>query len=426
MESTSAAGTRSGRALTAAEAAARLGVKRASLYAYVSRGILPRRVAPDGKTSRFDLDDVERLVRSRRRGRPPDPSIELTITTSITRISDQGVWYRGRPLAELAGSWSFERTAEWLWTGVDVGEPARAWAAAPVGAIVAAPAMWPRRLDALVALTAAAASLDPHRDPMGATAAGRRLIATFADHVPPPGSGRARRPPTRSIAARLAARLGPSIATARFAPLLDRTLVLLADHDLASSTLAARIAGSTRADPYGVVLAGLGVVSGPLHGGASRQAVAFLDELDRSSDVPAAIASWLAAGRRLPGFGHKIYRGTDPRYTLLADALVAEDRWPSIVTEVVDAARDQRGLRPNIDLAIAALIRGTGLPADTGELLFAVARTAGWIAHAIEEYGEAPVRFRPSSVYVGPMDPPADDPQVVAKSSRFGERVQPQ
>src|SRR5262245_47946867 len=105
--------------LTAAEAAARLGVKRESLYAYVSRGMLDRRLADDGRTSLFALQDVERLRTERRRGRPASTSIDLSVTTSLTQISDEGVWYRGVPLTDIAGRWSFERTAEWLWHGVD-------------------------------------------------------------------------------------------------------------------------------------------------------------------------------------------------------------------------------------------------------------------------------------------------------------------
>jgi len=105
--------------LTAAEAAARLGVKRESLYAYVSRGMLDRRLSEDGRTSLFALHDVERLRTERRRGRPASTSIDLTVTTSLTQISDDGVWYRGVPLADIAGRWSFERAAEWLWHGVD-------------------------------------------------------------------------------------------------------------------------------------------------------------------------------------------------------------------------------------------------------------------------------------------------------------------
>ena len=386
--------------LTAAEAAARLGVKRESLYAYVSRGMLDRRLSEDGRTSLFALHDVERLRTERRRGRPASTSIDLTVTTSLTQISDDGVWYRGVPLADIAGRWSFERAAEWLWHGVD-DEHVRPW---PRLRGLAAPAhvAGARRIDDLVALTAVVAAGDRARGPATAAVAGRRLIGAFADHFPVPAKRRPTRPIDGSIAARLAARLGLPVPQDDLVSLVDTTLVALADHDLASSTLAARIAASTRADAYGVVISGLGVLTGPLHGAASGQVHRFLADAERAGDVAATVEAHLAAGERIPGFGHKIYRTVDPRYPLLLDALRRTGRDLAVVDTTVRVVHERLGLHPNVDLAIGAMSLSIGLPPDTGELLFAVARTAGWLAHAIEEYDEAPVRYRPRAVYIGP------------------------
>jgi citrate synthase len=395
--------------LSAAEAAARLGVKRASLYAYVSRGLLDRQVADDGRSSRFAVADVEHLLAERRHGRPASTSIDLTVTTGITRLTDDGVWYRGTPLADIVGTWSFERTAEWLWHGVDPGPSLPPWPAGRgLSEVAARLGAGAHRLDALVALTAAVAATDRTRSPATAADAARRTIGAFADHVPPPvpaggrQSPRSRRPRDRSIAARLAAGLGARMPADELVPLVDAVLVCLADHDLASSTLAARIAASTRADGYGVILAGLGVLAGPLHGAASAQVHRFLADAERSGSVATTVDALLRAGARLPGFGHKIYRGPDPRYALLVGALRDAGRELAVLADVVAVAADRRGLHPNVDLAIGAITLSAGLPPDTGEVLFAVARTAGWIAHAIEEYDEAPVRYRPRSVYVGP------------------------
>lgn len=406
------------RSLTSAEAAARLGVKRESLYAYVSRGILARRTGEDGRSSVFDAGDVERLLGQRRRGRPPSTSIDLTITTAITRITDDAVWYRGMPLHDIAGRWSFEQTAEWLWTGAERPPSAPPWPAARGVRHASSTAASPgesgggRRLDALIGLTVAAAASDHDRRPERAVAGGRRLIAAFADRVPPAVGAHVAKPVDRSIAARLAARLGGPRRSPVLASLVDLVLVILADHELASSTLAARVAASTRADAYGVVVAGLGVLAGPLHGGASREAMSFLADVGRSGSSRRTIDQWLRSGRRIPGFGHKIYRGVDPRFALLlrslrSASLAGELPLATGVVDLVDAAVEsvieRIGVQPNIDLGIAALASAAELAPDTGEVLFAVARTAGWIAHAIEEYGEAPVRFRPRSVYVGPV-----------------------
>lgn len=394
------------RSLSAPEAAARLGVKRETLYAYVSRGVLSRRVGADGKSSVFDAGEVEQLVGRRRRGRPPAASIDLTITSALTRITDEGVWYRGVSLRDIVGRWSFERTAEWLWSGGDgVDRPPSAEAHWPA-ARVPVPRGRGRRVDGLVALAAAVAMTSTEPRPEDAVASGRRLIAAFADRVPPPAGERAVAPMDRSIAARLTARLGGTLPAVTLAPLVDRVLVALADHELASSTLAARVAASTRADAHGVVVAGLGVLGGPLHGAASGEAVRFLRDC-RSAGVRRTVDGLLATGRHIPAFGHTIYRGTDPRHALLAETFRSSSPELAAVMEVVDAAADvvgdAIGKYPNVDLSIAALTLGAGLAPDTGEVLFAVARTAGWIAHAIEEYGEAPVRFRPRSVYVGPI-----------------------
>ncbi len=389
------------RTLTAVEAAARLGIKTASLYAYVSRGQLSRTVDVDGKTSLFAAHDIDQLVAQRRRGRPANTAIDISVTTSLTRISDEGVWYRGVPLGDIVGRWSFERTAQWLWTG-EHDPVAPQWPRTPAPMIGLSAV---GSVDALVLLTALSAMSGPTRtiDPAGSAAIGRRLIASFADHAP---AAAPKRPLNGSIAARLSARLPSRLPLRSLGPLIDNTLVLLADHDLASSTLAARIAASTRADGYRVVTSGLGVLAGPLHGAASRVAVELLDDLDRSGRPTEVVEAWRSAGRRLPGFGHKIYRVPDPRYVLLMNRLRQSGIDVSLIDEAVDVVADQVGIHPNIDLALAAMIRRCGFADGTGELLFGVARTAGWIAHAIEEYNEAPVRFRPRSVYVAPRPNP--------------------
>ncbi|MDQ2811311.1 MAG: hypothetical protein M3Z75_05355, partial [Actinomycetota bacterium] len=184
---------------------------------------------------------------------------------------------------------------------------------------------------------------------------------------------------------------------------LSAALVLLADHELAASTLAARVAASVRADPYAVVGTGLGAMSGALHGGASLGAETLLAAARGPDDVPRVVGELLRRGEKVPGFGHFVYRNGDPRAVLLLDLVrLAAPRSGSLaVAEAVLAEVGRKSLpAPNVDFALAALARVAGMVTGAGEAIFAVARTAGWIAHALEAYaGDGPLR--PRAVYTG-------------------------
>ena len=186
--------------------------------------------------------------------------------------------------------------------------------------------------------------------------------------------------------------------------MLDAALVLLADHELAASTVAARVAASVRADPYAVVSAGLATVSGTLHGGASLGIEALLDEIDRPERAATVVGDRLRRGERLRGFGHRLYPDGDPRAGFLLARLRATAAGSPRMA-VVDAlleATTRRGLpEPNVDLALAALAHVTAMTRGAAEAIFAVARTAGWIAHALEEY-DRNTPIRPRAVYTGP------------------------
>ena len=195
----------------------------------------------------------------------------------------------------------------------------------------------------------------------------------------------------------LANRLWPTLTKKPQPPgLLDAVLIMLADHDLAVSTVAARVAASARAHPYAVVSAGLGAMDGHYHGTASTQAYRFLAEA--MADPVAALSDRLRTGSGVPGFGHRVYRSYDPRAVLLFDLLRAANP-ESPVLAAVDALKHNSF--PNVDLALAALMHEHDLRPDAGETIFAIARTVGWIAHALEEYREPGLRFRPEGVYIG-------------------------
>ncbi|WP_276205981.1 citrate/2-methylcitrate synthase, partial [Streptomyces neyagawaensis] len=213
---------------------------------------------------------------------------------------------------------------------------------------------------------------------------------------------------TGPLAHRLWARLSGRAPDEAALRALDTALGLLADHDLAASTLAVRVAASARAHAYAAVSAGLGALEGPLHGSASALAHRLLtDVLDQGSAVP-VIAEELRSGRGIPGLGHRLYTGEDPRaralFALLADMPRAA---PALAAarDIVSTAARHTPLHANVDLALAVLTASCGMPPTAGETIFAVARTAGWIAHALEEYGERPLRMRPSGQYVGVRPP---------------------
>ncbi len=391
--------------MTTPEAAARLGVKTATLYAYVSRGVLARRRSPTGQ-SMFDPAEVDRLAR---RGRPRRGSIgdEVVIESRITALGPDRPFYRGRDALELARSAAFEAVAEWLWTG-DPGvlqRPPAAWQPPEFGTTAgrAAQSGLPPdvlALERLQVIVPALAATDPMRsnlEPGAVLDIGRGLIAGMVDSLPGPAA-------SGGIAARLWVKLGPARPRSRLVDALRAALVLVADHELAASTLAARVAASVHADPYAVVMAGLGTMSGPLHGGASLGAESLLAEADGPGSVREILGLRLRRGERIPGYGHMVYRPTDARATVLLDrirALAPSHPKLAVAEAMLAEARRRRVPEPNIDFALAVLTQVAGMRIGAGEAIFAVARTAGWLAHAREEY-ERRTRLRLRAVYIGP------------------------
>ena len=391
--------------IPAKEAARRLGVKPATLYAYVSRGLLSSTKSKDGRTSRFDADEIERLTRTGRRAHRPTRtgSVDAVIATSITRIDNMaGPIYRGRPATAMVET-SFEDTAEWLWHGAS-GAASTPWplpGLVPVAVRDIATTNAP--FHRILAVTASLASHDLYRHdlrPEAIAGVGRKLISTFAGL---PDSGRGRKGGT--VAERLWAGLSRRPAPEGAVRVLNAALVLLADHDLAASTLAARVAASTRADPYSVVACGLGALTGPLHGGASRAAHRlFAQALDAGGPAP-VLGELLRRGEPVPGFGHKIYTEADPRARALwrlFEGAGFDGKRLAIAEELLTAATERIPVKANIDFATAAFSFAAGLPEETGEWIMTIARTAGWLAHAMEEYEETPLRFRPRAEYIGP------------------------
>ena len=161
-----------------------------------------------------------------------------------------------------------------------------------------------------------------------------------------------------------------------------------------------RCVASTKAPPYAAIAAGLNALQGPRHGGQTARVAAFLDEIAGADDAVAAVMARLRRGEILPGFGHRLYPDGDPRARALFDALeLSLGSGPALdlARTICVAAADALGLAPNIDFALATLARALKLPAQAPFVLFAVGRSAGWLAHAQEQY-RSNVLIRPRAL----------------------------
>ncbi|MGD0379148.1 MAG: citrate/2-methylcitrate synthase [Acidimicrobiales bacterium] len=385
--------------LESAEAARRLGVKLPTLYAYVSRGLLVSHPAPDGRRSVFAAEDIEALAKRSRGGRSTETRL-ATVTTSTTQLREDGPVYRGTPATVLATTVPYEEAAELLWRGDPAGPtPWEPVALEPPPTLGASD-----RLRWAVVMAGAGDPLRSDLRPASVVAVARRLVATMVAVLPGPPAGG---PPLEldgkvwenTVAGALTARLAPDPDT-ELVRAVNAALILLADHELATSTVAVRVAASTRADLYDAVLAGLGVVAGPLHGGASQLAYGLVRDAEELG-AERALDETLRWQHRLPGFGHSVYTGDDPRFTVLRG--LVNDLWPAQRRQVLDAllalAAERSIPGPNVDLGLGALMRAAGMAEDGGRTIFTIARVAGWTAHYLEELEERPIRYRARAVY---------------------------
>ena len=376
--------------ISAEAACDRLGVRAQTLYAYVSRGRVQVRPDPgDSRRSLYRAADIaaltERKSRSRKVSEVATGAInwgEPVLSSAITTVSGGRLFYRGRDAIRLAETETLESVARLLRGGHGValkrterpGPPsgsdmrARAFAAL-AGRAAADP---PARGRAALALAVEAATLldvltDAFAGEVGGGAIHTRLA--FAWGLGPGGPG---------------------------ADLLRRILVLVADHELNASAFAARVAASTGASLAASALAGLATLSGPRHGGATAAVHKFATEAVQLGPRE-AIAGRLTDDRALPGFGHNLYPDGDPR----AAALLARFSPTPELAGLQEAVWSVTGLAPNVDFALIAACEALRLPKDAPFALFAIARCAGWIAHAIEQ-GQADTLIRPRARYIGP------------------------
>ena len=189
----------------------------------------------------------------------------------------------------------------------------------------------------------------------------------------------------------------------------DTVSILYADHEMNASTFAAMVTVSTLADLGGAITSAIAALAGPLHGGSNQRVMEMLEEIGSVENVEKFVDDELGAGRRIMGFGHRIYRTFDPRALILKD--VADQltlgtkgrKWFDIAERVESAVWEKKGLRPNIELYVAVTLGALGVPRDLMPAVFACNRVAGWIAHIFEQYSDNRL-IRPLTEYVGPEE----------------------
>lgn len=374
--------------LTMADACRLLSVQPQTVYAYVSRGKIDVSADPtDHRRSLYRAEDVQALVRRKQDGRKREAvatntlfGAEPSIPTAISGFSKGRPHFRGQDAVTLARSATLEEIAQLLW-GAD--RPADFEAVDP------RPGNGPVRQRAFVCLATLAAS--------GHSTRGRQTRVLWEEaqglvgHLACAFGAAVDRP--APLHRRLAAgwSQGEDVAD-----LLRMALALLADHELTSSAFATRIAASTGASLPACLLAGLATFSGPLHGDASGRVQALIEDVERVG-VDLVVDRHLTAGLPIAGFGHPMYPDGDPRAAALFERLEP----PPILAEFIDRVRSATGLQPTIDVALAALVARFRLPNDAAFTLFALARSVGLLAHAIEQLGMGQV-IRPRGRYCGP------------------------
>ena len=393
--------------LTAEQAARALGVTKATLYAYTSRGQLRSEPVPGRpRERRYYRQDTERLrERQEMRRDPAKAAVQglhwgsPVLDSGITLIEDGRLYYRGQDAVKLAETASLEEVAGLLW-------------GAEVGSFATVPAPPPRKFpaelragsrDPLARMQAALAmagvsdlkSYDLRAAAVRQTGARivRLLTAIAAGHDSPV--------PVHLALEQAWAPRNPAAGNA-----IRTALVLSADHELNVSAFVARCAASAQASPYDAVAAALATLKGSRHGGATEQVASLFAEAPTPRHARSVVADRLRRGERIPGFGHPLYAAGDPRAALLmrlAEASGNHAEW-RLARSLCSAASALLNDSPNLDFSLVAVARTFGLPKGAPLILFALARTVGWIAHALEQYADSNL-IRPRARYTGP--PPA-------------------
>jgi len=379
--------------ITADAAADELGVRLATLYAYVSRGMVRAEVDPSDPRKRlYNARDIRELARRRQMGKRPAEIAAATLdqglailTSSITLLDGERLLYRGRDVVEWATTATLEDTARLLW---DCKSDPFAEAAPAVTP------NWPQmmklavsrpmaeRVLLMLSQVPAVSVVTWQRDPAslmsGAAGLLRATVAAVTGSEP------------RSDPIHLQLARAWSVDR-NGSELLRQALSLSSDYELNAAAFGVRVVASTGASLAASLSAGLAAYGGPLHSGQLSLIETLFDEVERVGNARHAVEMRLARGDRIPHFGLQLYEGGDPRARALRQMLPDDPQREEFEEAIVSLL----GKQPNLNFTLVALQRALGLPAGTAASLFLVGRTVGWIAHALEQQSQdKPIRPR--------------------------------
>jgi citrate synthase len=422
--------------LTAAEAAAQLGVKLGTLYAYVSRGWLKsyrRRVGREALYRRSDIEALRGMTmpeRGRRARSLPDASSWVTIAqpptaeaspsgvivaeSGISSIVEGQLAYRGYPIEEVVEHATYEEVCLLLWNGerpaqMELERLRRAIATAqmppPVASALSGVGRHASSLLRLAVMMPVLAA-QPRKPDSHRSDNAQEIVRMMPLALASAGtcSSRHKRPLLGTAERLLQAFSGPD-----FRPwerrALDRVLIACAEHELNASTFAARVVASTGADLYASVLAALCSLSGPIHGGACDRIEIMFAALESGIRLETMLEQFGERHLLPPGFGHAIYLAGDPRARLLKTVAASISqhkgkRWFETACQIEERVWRRDQLRPNLDFYLTVCTRMLGFPRGLPAATFAVGRAAGWIAHSLEQYADNRL-IRPRMRYRG-------------------------
>jgi citrate synthase len=351
----------------------------------------------------------------------------IALPSAITSIENGVLSYRGINIDELAENASFEEVVFLLWHGRlprrseidDLRQAIASSSALPLGLVEVMKSL-PRRttpMEGLKTAIAVLATFDAESEDMSEAANARKAIRILGQI----GSAVAAFDRIRNNRAPLVPRPDLTLAGNFLYMLrgtapdplsvraLDKAFILHADHELNASTFAARVAAATLTDMHSAVIAAICTLKGPLHGGANEQVMKMLNEIGHPDHVEAYIRNKLQNKEKMMGFGHAVYKTGDPRAKHLREMsrqlgkLTNQEQWYKMSVMIEELVSGGKGIKPNVDFYSASVYHYLNIASDLFTPVFAISRSAGWIAHILEQYANNKL-IRPRAEYIGPRD----------------------